>query len=225
MLLKARKCWKTSILHKQISLKLNIDHFEPYNVDGATNNLLKIPKNAQLTPFSNLKMIPQKLNNFYKPFGRYITSKVTFTPKYNYLSSYFCLRNCDSAELAPLEGYGEIYMSRLGQNLIFTFFNLQNLAVPQTISEKCVINSFFESQRWSPQNWTISMSFWAPIKVAVFGCIFAHVWCRCCRNLSTVATSHVTGLSSLVASSWPLPKTTTQPPRVLIPAASVNHLR
>jgi hypothetical protein len=56
-------------LHKPIRLKLNFYIFYLQNFGGTPNNSLKIPKNAQLTPFSKLRMIPQKLSHCYQPFG------------------------------------------------------------------------------------------------------------------------------------------------------------
>ena len=49
------------------------------NLATLLNNQFKMLKNAQLTHFAKLKMIPQKLDNFHKLFGRYMMFEVTFS--------------------------------------------------------------------------------------------------------------------------------------------------
>ena len=134
--------------HKPISLKLNIYHFEP-QIFAATNNWLKIPKNAQSTHFSRLKMILQKLNIFYEPFSRYIASKV-ITLKHNYLSWYLCLRKFWQCK----ELYREFKLEYLHFQT-FKFWRCRKQLGKNT--EKCAIDS---SWRWSHKIGPFLQAFW-----------------------------------------------------------------
>ena len=65
--------------HEPISLKLNIYHFEPQNFGGAQKQLAKNTEKCAIDSFFKAEDDPTKLDHFYKPFGRYIASKVTYS--------------------------------------------------------------------------------------------------------------------------------------------------
>jgi hypothetical protein len=79
--------------YEPITLKLNIYHFEPPNFGRPPKQLAKNAEKCAINSFFIAEDDPTNLDNFHKPFGKYITSKSTFShPNIEYLSSHLCLR-------------------------------------------------------------------------------------------------------------------------------------
>ena len=105
----------------------------------------------QSTPFSKLNMIPQKLNNLYKPFSRYIASKVTYSqPNIEYLSSYLHLRKfwqCRNSTFGTIRR--DLHKPiRLKLN-IYIFWPSKFWRHPKQLAknpQKCAINSFLKAE-------------------------------------------------------------------------------
>jgi len=137
--------------HEPIILKLNIYLFEPPNFGHPPKQLAKNAEKCAIDSFLKLKMIPRILDNFHKPFGWYITSKVTFShPNIEYLSSHLRLRKfwkCRNSTVRTIQrDLHKLIRLKLD---IYIFWPSKIWPTPKQLAkntEKCAINSFFKSE-------------------------------------------------------------------------------
>ena len=101
--------------HEPITPKLNIYHFESQNFGRPPKQLAKNAEKCAIDSFFRAEDDPTELDNFHKPFGIYMASKVTFSHQiWSICDHIYVWENSANVEITPLGLYREIPMSWLG---------------------------------------------------------------------------------------------------------------